>query len=67
VKFYPFVANVYPRVSTNFGRFILTFVKMAYKLFHKYLSFCHFRFWVSPSQTAVISLPVMSGSQFIWP
>jgi len=59
MKFFQFVALLYPHIRTNFGRFILIFNKIALQ---EYLSFYRFKFRVSVSQIALTSSLMVSGS-----
>jgi len=52
---------------TDFGRFISISVKMVLIVLHVVIVLYNFKFWVSPSQTAMASSSRISGLKFIWP
>jgi len=61
MKFCQFVASLYPRILTNFGRFISVFKKMALIFLGILYRFYRFKFRVSTSQIAFTSSLMMSG------
>jgi len=60
VKFWGFVANVYPHMPTNFGRFILIFNKMALIMLGVLMVFLLFQVSSFSKSDCLTSLPMMS-------
>jgi len=62
VKFFQFIASIYPHMLTSFGRFNLIFNKMALIFPGVLIVFYSFKFLVSTSHIALTSSLMMSGS-----